>query len=101
MAIIAYCLIVDMNNDHFNLSFTVEIHDVVFFFLICRYGRTLVNQEEWGKPGKKETLINSECEFDLCHPGTIDRLKHVLPFLFMGSAVNSEHVDSQPAANLV
>lgn len=54
-----------------------------------------------GEPGKKETLINSECEFDLCHPGTIDRLKHVLPFLFMGSAVNSEHVDSQPAANLV
>lgn len=32
MAIIAYCLIVDINYDHFNLSFTVEIHDVVFFF---------------------------------------------------------------------
>lgn len=72
---------------------------MMFFFKYV--DRTLVNQEEWGKPGKKETLINSECEFDLCHPGTIDRLKHVLPFLFMGSAVNSEHVDSQPAANLV
>lgn len=57
----------------------------------------LVDQEKRNAEKQGEIFTCKECEFDL--PGA-DCPEHVVHFYFMATAVNNEHADSPPAANL-
>lgn len=56
-----------------------------------------MDQEKRNAEKQGKIFTHNECDFDL--PGA-DCPEHVVHFYFMPTAVNNEHADSPPAANL-